>query len=668
MARSKIWKYYDKIDQSTAQCQLCEKIIKTCGNTSNLMKHMKTHPQIDVNDNESVVVRGILKREPNLSKHRNRKMRVERGYAVKIEKLVKAETDTDAVNIIEFVDGDAEAHAAVESVVAEETYTNWLGQETESAETVSAGDIIEFEPKHGQYQTAQSVVSYHINGEQEAENENADCQLPRSPRVRYMDRLAYFVCRDKHPLHIIKGEGFQELIGSQNAELQLPSIEQLGNYINLKAQKQVAHLRRQFNQMETLSLSCSLSTTAEFSYLELAAHYYEGINRRSRTLAVDVLPNECYVGSIVGSLERACQQFDIDKSKIVCIVCRDNQLLKEAVTDMLGRQGYMPCFAQQLESLLECVLQRFEFTALCEKVRHFIMTSDLCTELKLPLDVRDRALSSYDMLERYLKLQHKMQLNALAADELDLASELLAVLTPIISAVRQLCGNSVRSYPYASNVLPILFTILNELKQPLVGRSRPHQFVHELRTFVIRKLEESYNSFEQNPHMAFASLLDPRFRNMPFQSVPLMTKYMTQLYTLYEERGEAAAAEMAAKQASTEGYNIWSAYSALAHEKYKQSTMTTENESEDEISSFFNANSSCLQTEPLLLWQNLAQFHPFLQSLAMKYLHIPASALPPARLFTDEGSETSDCLAKLEENHMNNMVIMSDCNKEEWNL
>jgi len=46
MSRSKIWKYYDKLDRNSALCQLCEKIIKTSGNTSNLMKHMKTHPQV----------------------------------------------------------------------------------------------------------------------------------------------------------------------------------------------------------------------------------------------------------------------------------------------------------------------------------------------------------------------------------------------------------------------------------------------------------------------------------------------------------------------------------------------------------------------------------------------------------------------------------------------
>lgn len=86
----------------------------------------------------------MLKREPNSLKTRGRKLLKYQSNKVKSE--VKPDPDLD-VNLIELV--DSEAHAAVESVVEnEETYTNWPTAETESgAETVSAVDIIEFEPK-----------------------------------------------------------------------------------------------------------------------------------------------------------------------------------------------------------------------------------------------------------------------------------------------------------------------------------------------------------------------------------------------------------------------------------------------------------------------------------------------------------------------------------------
>lgn len=100
----------------------------------------------DVNNHESIVVRGMLKREPNHLKTRGRKL--VKYQSIKIKPEVKADTDPDLdVNLIELV--DSEAHTAVESVVDNvETYANWATAETESgAETVSAADIIEFEPK-----------------------------------------------------------------------------------------------------------------------------------------------------------------------------------------------------------------------------------------------------------------------------------------------------------------------------------------------------------------------------------------------------------------------------------------------------------------------------------------------------------------------------------------
>jgi len=91
----------------------------------------------------------MLKRETNPSRTRGRKILKYVSNKVKSEANADAGSDMDA-NLIEFV--DPEAHAAVESVGnCEETYVNWATADTESAaETGSAADIIEFEPKVAQ--------------------------------------------------------------------------------------------------------------------------------------------------------------------------------------------------------------------------------------------------------------------------------------------------------------------------------------------------------------------------------------------------------------------------------------------------------------------------------------------------------------------------------------
>lgn len=39
--KSHVWKNFQKINATEAKCKLCFKILKTCGNTTNLNKHMK---------------------------------------------------------------------------------------------------------------------------------------------------------------------------------------------------------------------------------------------------------------------------------------------------------------------------------------------------------------------------------------------------------------------------------------------------------------------------------------------------------------------------------------------------------------------------------------------------------------------------------------------------
>lgn len=42
--RSKVWKWFKRIDGVRAKCKYCLQEVRYCGNTSNLSKHLKKHP------------------------------------------------------------------------------------------------------------------------------------------------------------------------------------------------------------------------------------------------------------------------------------------------------------------------------------------------------------------------------------------------------------------------------------------------------------------------------------------------------------------------------------------------------------------------------------------------------------------------------------------------
>jgi len=49
---SKLWKTFTKINQILAKCNLCNQIIKTSGNTSNLKAHLEKHTKKNVDETE----------------------------------------------------------------------------------------------------------------------------------------------------------------------------------------------------------------------------------------------------------------------------------------------------------------------------------------------------------------------------------------------------------------------------------------------------------------------------------------------------------------------------------------------------------------------------------------------------------------------------------------
>ncbi|XP_016962325.1 uncharacterized protein LOC108032821 [Drosophila biarmipes] len=669
MSRSKIWKYYDKLDRNSALCQLCEKIIKTCGNTSNLMKHMKTHPLVDLFDDDTAVVRGIYKRR--VQEDHKRRMRKSLPYKEESsdfhsELLFKA--TREAGDIIE-VEAHGLAKPALEQHISVQSVDYaWVTPEAAVAgtETVSAEDIIEFEPKEESDEPDRtSIHQEHAVRMPEADNLNLEAPVPILHS--FHQHLAFFICRDRQPLQVLQGEGFQHLLKVLCPTYKPPSVAELEGIICREAELQRSKLRRQLAATHSLSLSCSMHTKVEGqSWLELVVHFLEGRQRISRTLSVQSLHDPLTSSQVVDRMERVCQRFDILKSKISCVTTRSSSLLEEAVTSFLGAQHHVPCFANHLNTVLDVVMKRPEISGLCEKVRLYVESTldsgNHYSQYKLQLDAIQRPLTTYDMLDLYLKhaSAHLEEPLPLSPAEIDLCQQLLDLLRPLTSSMREL---SRMHYPVASTALPIAHTLINELKQE---KSAQHQVIQEIRMFMVQQMEENFEGLEKNIAVAMASLLDPRFRNIPFQTGALVAQYMTQLYDMMQAHVESGEAVVGEDPVSHDNFDVWAAYKSFSLEKQRLINGSNGADADDEIATYFCAGLSTLQAEPIQIWQELSPAHPFLHNVAQRYLHIPSTAEPPTRLFTGEGAAVTEHFAKL--NAMDDVLFLADVPKKDWNL
>ncbi|XP_017047748.1 E3 SUMO-protein ligase ZBED1 [Drosophila ficusphila] len=697
MSRSKIWRYYDKLDRNSARCQLCEKVIKTCGNTSNLMKHMKTHPQVDLYDDETVVIRGIYKRrDPDDFKRRMRKALPFKEDSSDFHSELVSKASKEAASFIE-LDSNGLTKVSSEGPVAVQSvgYAWFSQEETVSGETVSAEDIIEFEPKeepedlagnslHETQKVSVQEVDFEPKEEPgelvgkfilEAQNAtpqevvNINMVVPVARQRSLHQDVAIFICRDRQPLEILEGEGFKHLFKVLNPNYKLPSVAELKAIISREAQLQRSKLRKQLAGISTLSLSCSMHTRSEGqSWLELVAHFYDGRQRIFRTLSVQNLSNPLTSIHINDCMVRVCQLFDINKSKISCITTSSNRMLEDAVTLFLGEQHHVLCFADHLSSLLEAVVQRSEIHIMCEKVRPYVEahldSEDKSSHSKLKLDGIKSFITTYEMLEPYLK-HTSTSLDdplPLSQEEVELSLQLLDVLRPLTSSIREL---SRTPYPLASNALPIAHTLINELKQE---RKMEQQVTQELRLFMMRQMEEHIAGMERNFNLAMATLLDPRFRNIPFQSGVLVAKYMTQLYDMMQAYTESERLVTVEHPVNNDCFDIWAAYKAFSNGKQRLLNENNGLDTEDEIASYFCSGISSLQADPFQLWQDLSAPHPFLHTAAQKYLHIPATAMSPSRLFTDDGALVTEKYAVLLDRNMEDVLFMADVPQDEWQL
>ncbi|EDX04963.1 GD23922 [Drosophila simulans] len=661
MSRSRIWKFYDKLDRNSAQCQLCEKVIKTSGNTSNLMKHMKTHPQIDLFDDDVVVERGIYKRREQDDKLRFRKVVLFKEESSDFHSELLFKAAKDANGIIELDDQGMTKAAAEDRISTKSVGYAWVSPEAtvSRTETVGDDDIIEFEPKEELDEPEKSPLP-EIHALPFAGHDNLKMEEPLPSESPFHKDMAFFVCRDRQSLQIVQGEGFQHLVKVLCPTYRPPSAAKLEAIICRESEAQRSKLRQQLAAICTLSLSCSVHTNAESqNWIELVAHFHEGRQRISRTLSVLRLPDLFTSNEVVDCMEQVCQRFDIPKSRICCVTTRSSQLLEDAVTLFLGAHHHVPCFAYQLNSLLEEVMQRPEIRDLRDKVRHHVQST---LQLNPQLDSTHRPISAYNMLDLYLKHTLVQEPLPFSPADVDLCQQLLDVLRPLTSSMREL---SRTPYPAASTALPIAQTLINQLKQE---KSAEHMVAREIRLFMVQQLEEIFERMERNLHLALASLLDPRFRNIPFQSGALVAQYMTQLYDMMQVQVNSGEQAAARDPENRDHYDIWAAFKSFSHGKQRLVNGSNGPEEDDEIARYFCAGMSTLRADPFQLWEELAEAHPFLHNVAQRYLHVPATAEPADRLFTDEGAAVTAQYARLIENNMENVLFMAEVPTKEWQL
>ena len=350
---------------------------------------------------------------------------------------------------------------------------------------------------------------------------------------------------------------------------------------------------------------------------------------------------------------------------------------------------------------------------------------------KLIIDVQTRWNSALDMISRFLEqqpavyaaltskeLRGKVNITSLIESDISEAEELVQVLTPLKIATVALCEEKV---PTVSLILPLQY----QLTSFMAEKDGDTHLIKRVKKAVLTDLSGRYSDSDVKCKLTLASLIDPRFKVVPFLSetqkleafhdltvaaVSIAEAYEAQTVTIKTEPTSStqelpALPVMPELQITEEEYDSASSSRPSPSKKIKQEPMESDqtNKSNPDTAESVDTDikpsaMSCLfgdvyitsveqpksiqelcelevveykkepplnaTKNPLVWCSEKSGKYPKSSLLARKYLYIPATSVPSKRVFSTAGDIVTAQRSQLKSEHVDRLIVL----KKNWNL
>ncbi|XP_059044985.1 uncharacterized protein LOC131840804 [Achroia grisella] len=395
--------------------------------------------------------------------------------------------------------------------------------------------------------------------------------------------------------------------------------------------------------------------------------------------------------SIVQSMERKYSYLDGGKDYLklckcllyfICVDKRPFDIVKGRGFKKLMHQA-CPSFKIPHVDTLKAQFEHFYsvMRALVSKVRDIVkffknsvILSDSLRQkqtgsqpLKLILDVKTRWNSVYYMLQRYIELapivNQILMLNTKApptpsAVEMQNIKTLICILKPLEYVTKELSGEQ---YATISKIIPMvncLKTQINNIPMAVGDGDGPHgRVIDTVKKEILKQIERRFGHIEDNYLIAMSCLLDPRFKNIHFQDAKACAKAISLLRRYITTSPSVIGSDHDSDSSLETTYDFWSHHKKLAHMKKRCKTSSSSQfENKDEIIIYQHR------------FRHMKVVFPKLYKLAQEFLSIPATSVLSERLFSKAGSTITKTRNRLSPKRLDELLFLSDCTEEEWDL
>lgn len=647
-AKSQYWKYFEKIDGYMARCRSCSKILKTSGNTTNLRLHIQKMHSILLSREQSQ--QSVNIDTSQLSK---------RCRGNEFSSFDESQPSTSSAGILEnqrevkMSDSETDTYSDCEKIDVQ--CTSIVKQYVQPTLKSSFRSISEF-------------------GETGAKG------------IRITNAILYMMCKDAQPFQIVENKGFLNLMKVAAPLYKVPSRFTFKRMLEDKFTVIQKYFLDKLKTVTNYTLTTDIwtDTLQTRSFLGVTVHFPDNDKLESATLGTYEL-SEHHTGEYISQiLLKTCDEWKLDRSKVMAIVTDGGANMIKAIDLSFGRKCHIPCFAHMLNLVAQ---KSVENTATLPNLinsvkkivtwfKQSVTASDELrkeADLKLIQEVSTRWNSTFYMLERFLKLRatvNKILIcypNAppmiIAKDLLDL-NEVCDVLRPIEVATREVSG---QKYITSSKVIPLTRMIGNKI----IALQPKTTIGIQLQKSLLSEMKKRLLPIESVNILAVSTILDPRFKQIHFQDPVACSKAIKTIKDLLSsiETDDNSQSNQEEEGSSATEFNLWSDHHKLVQEKNSMIPVQTETDMPSELGYYLKNPLSELNQEPLEIWNHIIGCtFPNLKPMAIKYLSCVASSTASERLFSKAGQVLTHQRNRLKGKLVSKILFLQSVDEKFWNL
>ncbi|XP_072375154.1 E3 SUMO-protein ligase ZBED1-like [Diabrotica undecimpunctata] len=632
--KSELWRYFDKLKDGKASCRICKKILKTCGNTSNLRCHINSvHKMVLEDETRKIKTASSFEEvEPSFKKRK-----IEGG-----DKVEGKITDSEITQIPSCSSSDNSYQ------------TKQLTIDT----------------------SIKRIVSYGEGGSKHSQITNTIC---------------YMIAKDCQPFTIVENKGFKKLMKLTSPLYKMPTANTFKKQIEQKYNFVSAAVKRKLELLKAYCLTSDIwtETMQTLSYLGFTIHYVDMEDHELKSMMLGVYElNERHTAEYIAEkLENLCTEWNLKKDYITTIVTDGGPNMVKASEIFVTKKKHLVCFAHTLNLVVERSIQNTQdLKELINKVKqivtwfkHSVRASDelrTLTSYKLIQEVSTRWNSTYYMLERFLNLRGSISniinknISAplmLTALECDYIGEILNLLRPLEAITKEISGDK---YPTCSMIIPLI----NVLNMQMAKIKPQYSISENLKKNILAECQKRFSNAAHNTTMAVSTLLDPRFKKLHFQDAQALAKAIIALKEEYKSISNIVNLDESDESSDsdhTSEFNLWQDHHKLLKENWIKSKQKT-NDADGklpEISLYFQTPpTGRIGDNPLHIWKELASSHPNMAQLITKYFCNVGTSVPSERLFSKTGIIINQQRNRLKPKTLNQLLFLQCVEDKYWGL